>query len=216
LRNPLSVMVGYLDFFLDGLFGKLSDRQAEAVHVMKHSCENMLALINDLLDVSIIESGQLHLEKRETDVGAFLKDCYAQNNILAQAKSIKLELDLEPQLPPMTVDPHRMAQALNNLLSNAVKFSASETVITLKAWTGTGFLHISVEDQGQGIPESEHAKLFTGFGRTSIRPTAGESSTGLGLAITKNVIEAHGGKILVHSKPGVGSKFILTIPLERH
>jgi signal transduction histidine kinase len=213
LRSPLTVMVGYLDFCLEGLFGNLTDRQKEAVHVMKRSSANMLALINDLLDVSVIESGRLELDKQEVDPAVFLKECCATNEVLAEAKSITLKLDLAPGLPKISLDLDRIAQVLDNLITNAVKFSNSNTTVTLAAKVEGPDLRVSVEDQGQGIPEHERSKLFVGFERTSIQPTAGEANTGLGLAIAKSVVEAHGGKIWAQSKVGVGSTFIFSIPV---
>jgi signal transduction histidine kinase len=171
-------------------------------------------LINDLLDVSAIEAGQLELRYRVVDLAAYLQECHAANAVLAEAKSIELVLDLEPNLPLVTMDPDRINQVVNNLITNAVKFSYPNTVITLRAQAEDNTVAISVQDQGQGIPAKDLGKMFTEFGRASVRPTAGEKSTGLGLAIVKRMVEAHGGRIWVESQVGVGSTFTFTLPLK--
>jgi signal transduction histidine kinase len=112
------------------------------------------------------------------------------------------------------MDPDRINQVVNNLITNAVKFSYPNTVITLRARAEDNTVAISVQDQGQGIPAKDLGKMFTEFGRASVRPTAGEKSTGLGLAIVKRMVEAHGGRIWVESQVGVGSTFTFTLPLK--
>ncbi|MFH0794230.1 MAG: ATP-binding protein, partial [bacterium] len=144
----------------------------------------------------------------------FLREAYETDQLLAQAKSITLKLDLQPNLPKVQMDPNRIGQVVNNLITNAIKFSFPESEITLRARTAEGEqVEISVEDQGQGIPEDEIPKMFREFGRLSVRPTAGESSTGLGLAIVKRMVEAHGGRIWVQSQHGVGSVFTFALPI---
>ena len=112
------------------------------------------------------------------------------------------------------MDPNRIDLLINNLITNAIKFSAPKSRIVLRAVLLEGAVAISVTDQGQGIPREEMSKMFQYFGRTSVLPTAGEKSTGLGLAIAKRMVEAHGGKIGVESEPGKGSTFTFTLPLK--
>ena len=172
----------------------------------------MLDLVNDLLDVNAIEAGRLELKMDTIDLTKYLKECYDENLVLSKAKSIELVLDLEPELPVIVMDPHRIDQVMNNLINNAIKFSYPNTTITLQARVLDQEVAISVRDQGQGIPADEVKNLFTEFGRTSVRPTAGEKSTGLGLAIVKRIVELHGGRIWVESKVGMGSIFTFTLP----
>jgi hypothetical protein len=176
--------------------------------------ETMLNLLDDLLDVSAIEAGQLELDIHPVDVAAYLRDVHSANAMLARAKDIKLALDLAPDLPAVNMDTNRINQVINNLITNAIKFSFPKTVITLCARAAQSEMSISVQDQGQGIPADEMGKLFTDFGRTSVRPTGGEKSTGLGLAIVKRMVEAHGGRIWVDSQVGVGSTFTFALPLK--
>ena len=213
LRNPISVVKGYVAIFLGDLLGEIPPQQRTILQKMNKACENMLTLIDDLLDVSAIESGNLNLEKKSVDLADYLRECHTTNAMLAQAKSIELNLSLESELPKVRIDPNRMGQVINNLVANAIKFSHPDTAITLGARAKTKEVEVFVSDQGQGIPEEDMPKMFKEFARASVRPTAGERSTGLGLAISKKIVEAHGGRIRVHSEVGAGSTFSFTLPI---
>jgi signal transduction histidine kinase len=214
LRNPIGVIKGYLGLFLGGMLGEIPQTQREFMLNMNRNCEAMLTLINDLLDVSAIEAGQLDLRLAEVDLTAYLKECLSFSQMLAGAKSINLEIDLEPSLPKVRMDADRVGQIINNLVTNAIKYSYPNTLITMKARAAGDNVEISVSDQGQGIPADELPKVFADFGRTSVRPTAGEKSTGLGLAIVKRMVEAHQGRIQVQSQVGQGSTFTFTLPIK--
>ena len=213
LRSPISVIKGYVGLFLRGYLGDLSESHKKVLKDMNKACETMLNLIDDLLDVSAIESGRLGLEMREVDIAEYLRESHTSNNPLAEAKSIGLKLVLEAPLPKVAMDPDRVNQVISNLISNAIKFSYPKTAITVRAKSVQDKVEISVSDQGQGIPKEDLPKLFTEFSRTGVRPTAGEKSTGLGLAIVKRIVEAHGGRIWVESEVGAGSVFTFTLPL---
>jgi signal transduction histidine kinase len=214
LRSPIAAIKGYADLFTDGLMGDLDADQKEAIRAMAGLCEKMLVLINDLLDVSAIEAGRLTLEMREVDLGAYLAEVHRNNALMARSKSIVLDLEIPESLSRVWMDPSRIDQVINNLITNAIKFSAPRSRIVLRAVPSEGAVAISVTDQGQGIPREEMSKMFQYFGRTNVLPTAGEKSTGLGLAIAKRMVEAHGGKIGVVSEPGKGSTFTFTLPLK--
>jgi signal transduction histidine kinase len=221
LRSPIGVVKSFVQLFLGGYLGEVPASQRDILQRMDKSCETMLGLINDLLDVTAIEAGQLELKTREMDLTAYLQECHATHAILARAKSIELALDLAPDLPHVVMDPDRINQVLNNLITNAIKYSFPNTVITLRARVTGDEVTIAVQDQGQGIPESELPKMFTDFGKTSVRPTGGEKSIGLGLAIVKEIVGAHGGKISVRSSQvtalsgnqASGTTFTITLPL---
>jgi hypothetical protein len=214
LRSPIAVIKGYADLFTEGLMGDLDAGQKEPMRAIARLCDKMLALINDLLDVSTIESGHLTMEMREVDLGAYLAEVHRNNALLAKSKSIELILEIPKTLPKVWMDPFRIDQVINNLITNAIKFSAPKSRIVLRVVPSEETVAISVTDQGQGIPSAEISKMFQYFGRTTVLPTAGEKSTGLGLAIAKRMVEAHGGKIGVESEPGKGSTFTFRLPLK--
>ena len=214
LRSPITLIKGYADLFEDGALGALAPGQKRSIQIIQKHCDKMIAMVRDLLDVSAIEAGHLAMERQEIDLAAYLKESAQDSALLAQAKSIEFALEIPEDLPKVSIDPNRIDQVINNLVSNAIKFSMPKTRIVLRAVLLEGAVAISVADQGQGIPREEISKMFQYFGRTSILPTAGEKSTGLGLAIAKRMVEAHGGKIKGESQPGKGSTFTFTLPLK--
>ena len=224
LRNPITVIKGYLELMLDGDAGRLSEEQQGLMLRMDAACEGMLGLINDLLDVNAIQSGRLDVKFQPVDFARFLRECFDGDVMLARSKAIKLTLDLPMRLPAVEMDPRRIIQVVDNLISNAIKFSHSDTEVTLRAAVTDAdgredpdgeWVAVAVQDQGQGIPADELPKMFVEFGKTSVRPTADEKSTGLGLAIIKRILEAHRGRIWVESQVGVGSTFTFTLPLRQ-
>ncbi len=212
MRNPLSVTLGYSQLLLDGVMGPLEGSQNKFVGSIQKATESLLQLVNELLEISEIESGNLQLELMDTDLPALVRNAVEMNGFLARNKGIKIIDDLDP-LPPMQVDPGKIDQVLNNLLSNAAKFSHPNTEIRVELRRREdGGAVLSVVDQGQGIPKHEQENLFLPFQRTSVRGTAGEKSTGLGLAIVKRIVEGHGATISVDSEPGQGSRFTVSFP----
>jgi two-component system sensor histidine kinase/response regulator len=215
LRNPMAVILNYCEFILGGYVGTVTPEQAKFISTMKRSSEFMLKLVNDLLDVSKIEAGSVNLELEPTDLAALLTQNTALNRVLASKRDIRLELEVAADLPTMELDAAKIEQVLNNLLSNAVKFSNPGDVVNIRATHGDGRISISVADHGPGIPPNDMGKLFTAFGRTSIRSASGEKDTGLGLLIVKRILEAHHGGIRVESEPGKGTTFVVTLPTAR-
>ena len=213
LRNPIVVIKGFLSLFLSGAIGELTPEQKGPMEIMLRNADMMRVLVNDLVDIEAIESGQLELEKREIDLHEFLKQCFDDNRLFAKAKSIEMQFEIDGTLPNLQIDPHRMAQVMNNLLSNALKYSSEHTTVTLGARCQNGNVEFYVNDQGQGIPAEDLSKIFEDFGKASSRPTAGERSTGLGLAIVKRIVTAHNGSVWVDSEPGRGSTFFFKLPV---
>lgn len=219
LRNPLGVLVAYTNLLRSGALGQMPPGTDEILGRMERACGGMLTLIDDLLDVSSIESGLVDLRRARVDVAAFLRQCQASNQVLADGKGIGIELEVAPGLPAVHIDAGRVAQVVDNLISNAVKFSQPGSTVRVAAHVVRGaeapMVEVQVIDSGLGIDERELPVLFTPFGRTTTRPTAGEKSTGLGLMIVRRMVEAHGGAIRVQSEPGVGSTFSFTLPLAK-
>ena len=214
LRGPLMVVGGFVDLALqDPSLGE-APRARALLDKARSGCDRMLHLVESLLDAHAIESGRLELERRTIEALPWLTSVVEEQRLIAGAKDIAIELDLEGGLPALHVDPHRLQQVLGNLIGNAIKFSEPGTTVTVRGGCADHVITLEVADQGPGIPEEEQHRLFTDFGRTSVRPTAGETSSGLGLAIVRRLVEAHGGHVDVHSQVGEGSVFRVTLPAE--
>ena len=212
LRNPLQVIEGYGKLLLNGVIGAVTPAQEKALEAVTRNCAFMLNMVNELLSISKIESAEIQLDRSDVDLAALLRTNVELNRLLADAKDIELRLHVDANLPRIRGDAFKIEQVLNNLISNAVKFSHAGHPVEISAHRdGLGAL-IEVKDLGQGIPLHEQDKLFHPFQTTSVRATAGETSTGLGLSIVKRIVEAHGGSLRVESKFGEGSTFRFTLP----
>jgi len=216
LRNPLGIIQGFTgllqkDFTSNQLLNK---EQQEFFQVIQDTTEFTLNLVNDLLDVAKIEAGKLELEPKTTDLLTLINQAITLNRPLADSKQIQLNNHCsDNSLPSMTVDAVKIQQVLNNLISNAIKYSHSQTQVDIEVTQEIQQLIIAVKDQGQGIPASELDKLFQPFSKTSVKSTAGETSTGLGLLICHKIVEGHQGKIWVDSQEGKGSTFYVVLPM---
>ncbi len=214
LRNPLTAILGISDLLVATTEGVLDEKQRELLRHIEQSSSFMVELIDDLLDISTIEQGRLDLRRAETDLSAVVSGAVARNRHLAIPKGIELVCAL-PSLPlRATVDERRLVQVLDNLLSNAIKFSPEQSTTTIQLDLVDGDVRLSVTDEGPGIPEDEQAHLFEPFQRASTRTTGGERSTGLGLAITHRIVQAHGGTVTLRSAPGAGTSFVIRLPLD--
>jgi signal transduction histidine kinase len=211
LRSPLGVILTYSEFLIDEATPALTGEQQEFLAVIHTSTDFMLKLVNDLLDVAIIESGQLHLDLEPTDLVALLRHTVGVHRVLGAKKGLTITL-IENPVPVLLLDAAKIEQVINNLLGNAIKFSPPDTTITVHTLQYPTEIGVRVQDQGPGIPEHEREKLFHLFQRTSVRSTAGEKSTGLGLAIARRIIQGHGGRIEVDSQVGQGTAFTLRLP----
>jgi signal transduction histidine kinase len=213
LRNPISTIKLSAEIIIDGDFGPITGEAKVLLNNSIRACTAMSSLINDLLDVSTIASGHLTLHRVPVSLSHFVKQIMNFNKYLADRKSISLQY--VPVCPDVRilVDFERCRQVLDNLLSNAIKYSTSGTTVEVKTRLMDSMAEIVVIDQGAGIAPDDMSKLFTDFGKTRTRPTAGEESTGLGLAIAKRIVDAHGGKVFASSEPGKGSTFGFTVPL---
>jgi signal transduction histidine kinase len=172
----------------------------------------MGTLLNDLLDVTNIESGKFTLDPIYYPMRKLLEDAVKRNQFLAEPKGTRILLEDIPA-GNACIDLPRMRQVLDNLLSNAVKYSPTNSLVKVRAMREGECWQVEVEDQGPGIPPAERDRLFKDFSRLSAQPTGGERSTGLGLSITRRVIEAHQGSIGVDSVPGQGSTFWFRLPI---
>ncbi len=213
LRNPIGAIAQLSQLLLSGSSGSVTGEQVKFLSAIRESSDYILHIIEDLLDVSKIESGKMSLDIQPTDIRALLERSLSLHRLIAGRKDIQLELHLQLQTAYLYLDAIKIEQVLGNLLSNAIKFSPRGTVITIHAQELNDQFSLSVKDQGPGIPKEEQYKLFNGFQTTSVRATEGEKSTGLGLLICSKIVQAHGGAIHVQSESGQGSTFWFTIPV---
>ena len=217
LRNPLEVINVYSRFLLDEAADRLEDEQLDFVRTIMRSSNFMLALVNDLLDVSKIEAGRLELELSEVDLRSLVARNVELNRRLAERKEINILFEPPKDIPRLRLDAAKMEQVLNNLVGNAVKFSprGGSVEVGLEREEGGGAVLLYVKDEGPGVPAEKLEGLFEPFTRASARGSEGEKGTGLGLAIVKRIVEGHGGRITVESEPGAGATFAVRLPVER-
>ncbi len=212
LRTPLGVMSGYAEVLQMRLDGRIQPQEMAMLEMIEESSRTMVGLIESMLLVSSADAGRLTLTRVPTDLLALIRRNVEINGILADRKEISVTLELPAALPPQSVDPLKIEQVLNNLIGNAIKFSYPGSAISVSVRNGQRRVEIAVADGGSGIAPDQMDLLFKPFSRTTTRPTAGEPSTGLGLAICKNIIEAHGGTVAATSRFGSGSVFTVTLP----
>ena len=212
LRNPLTVMVGHLALLQEEI---VDGSRRQELAIVQRKCKQMLAIIEGLLDSSIIESRGVALDIESLDLVEFLGQVCADGRILAEEKSIDLKLEFEPGLPLVRGDRVRLQQVFDNLISNAVKYSPSGKTIRVSARAAGEAVEVAVADEGAGIPGEDLPRLFKEYGRARVCPTGGERSVGLGLSIAQRMVQAHGGTIRVKSEPGAGATFIVSLPLRR-
>jgi PAS domain S-box-containing protein len=213
LRSPIVAILSLVEYQSSNMDIMSTEEHLRFLSDIRSSSEFMLELIDDFLDMSAIESGRMRLRLQLSDLHKLLERVVNPKVELARQKQIEVSLHIEGKLPELSIDEEKIEQVLRNLLSNAIKFSEPGTAVVVYAAVHDGSVLISVRDHGPGISEAERAQLFQPFGRTSARSTAGERSTGLGLAIAQTIVEEHGGHIQVESRPGVGSIFFFTLPI---
>jgi signal transduction histidine kinase len=175
--------------------------------------DHLLGLINDILDLSKIESGKMELLLESTDLEPLFRGAMSTALGLTKDKQLELTLDADEDLPPVWIDKVRIRQVLLNLLSNAVKFTEQGAITVRARTTGDGFVLISVQDTGVGIAPEHQAKVFTEFQQIQDDLNRSHQGTGLGLPISKRLVEMHAGQMTLESTPGVGSTFSFTIPV---
>jgi len=210
LRNSIGSISSSVELLLEER-DAVGPEQLQFISIIERSARAALALVSDLLDLTLIEMGRLELKMEPLDLGALIRKNVETNQLLARMKNIRLETDIAPALPVVNADPLRVEQVLTNLISNAVKYSNPATKVTVRAAPADGKVLVEVRDQGLGIPPGEIGKLFQFYQKTSVQPTGGEQSTGVGLAVARQIVEALGGEVGVESEVGRGSTFYFTL-----
>jgi signal transduction histidine kinase len=210
LRTPLNAILGYTELILDSVYGEMPEKARSVLDRVQRNGRHLLGLINDVLDLSKIEAGQLTLSLADYSLKNVIQAVFSAVEPLANQKQIALKIEVAPQLPQGRGDEQRLTQVLLNLVGNAIKFTDSGEVL-IKGSSANGSFTVAVHDTGPGISETDQAKLFQEFQQAD--NTRKKGGTGLGLAISKRIIEMHGGKIWVESAVGQGSTFSFKLPV---
>ncbi|ETW94387.1 MAG: hypothetical protein ETSY1_35100 [Candidatus Entotheonella factor] len=213
LRSPLSAIKMYVNMVLDGEVGPLNEEQGEFLQIAEENTERLNQLVNDLLDVSRMTSGRLQCQVREIDLGKEVPQACANLRILGDHKQIQTEVLVPPEPVVVLADPDRVEQILTNLLSNAYKYSLEETTVTVCVSHRGEVAQVDITDQGIGISEADQARLFESFFRAEAVRNSRISGTGLGLYITRKLVELQAGEIWVESALDKGSTFSWTLPM---
>lgn len=214
LKNPLNAIALVCDGLLSGGLADCSEEVRPWLERANHAANEMTSLIHEFLDINAIESGRMHPEMRAVSAREILGSVLMSSQAKAEAKGQKIVVAANPELQ-VWADPQHLLQVLDNLLSNAIKFSPRDATIHLNLEPTERRMVFSVEDQGPGLTEEDQANLFKRFMRLSARPTAGESSTGLGLSIAQQLVEAMGGRIWAENKPDHGAVFRVELGASR-
>jgi GAF domain-containing protein len=212
LRTPLNAILGYTELMVDGAYGKPSEKMLGILKRLEANGKHLLGLINDVLDLSKIEAGQLVLELSDYSIQDIAQTVRSTLEPLAADKKLAFKLEMAPELPPGRGDGRRLTQVLINLVGNAIKFTDAGEV-AIKAEANNGAFYVSVRDTGPGISAADQDRLFQEFQQADNAITRKKGGTGLGLAISKRIIEMHGGRIWVDSIVGQGSTFFFTLPV---
>lgn len=213
LRTPINGVTGLSRLLLDGDCGPLNPEQEDFVGHIHTSADRMRGLVDNILDLSKIESGRLELNVKPADLEALVRERVRLAAPVAAKKDMAIHLDLGA-VGVFAFDANLTAQVLDNLVGNAVKFSPPGKDIAVRLEKDRGRAVVRVADQGPGVRPDERDRLFHSFQKLSARPTAGEPSTGLGLAICKNIVTAHGGDIGLTPEFGPGAEFFFSLPME--
>jgi signal transduction histidine kinase len=213
LRTPLNAIIGFSQVLRQRLFGEINEKQDEYLGDILSSGNHLLSLINDVLDLSKVEAGLIELE-----VGAFsLREALERGVVMVRERAtgngLQLTLELAPDIDIVRGDERRLRQVVFNLLSNAVKFTPSGGSVVVSTARTDGEVQVAVTDTGPGIALDDQERIFEEFQQTAVGISQREG-TGLGLALSKRLVELHGGRIWVESEPGAGSRFVFTLPIQ--
>ncbi len=212
LRTPLNSIIGFTGILLQGLAGSLNEEQRKQLGIVQNSARHLLDLINDVLDISKIEAGQVEVRSDPFDLRKSVEKVVQTMRPLAEKKGLRMDLEVAAEVDRIVSDQRRVEQVLMNLLSNAVKFTDSGAV-TVRCAVVNRCAEVSVADTGIGIRPSDHERIFRPFHQVENGLTRSHEGTGLGLSICKRLLDLMGGAIRLESKPGSGSRFTVSLPL---
>jgi signal transduction histidine kinase len=216
LRTPLNAIIGFSELMFRGKVGPVSDQHKEYLGDILNSSRHLLHLIDDVLDIAKLESGNMEFHAEHMDLGKVIAEVRDVFRGLAASKRIRVETELDADVTEVELDPSKLKQVLHNYLSNALKCTPEEGRVTIRvARDGLERIRIEIEDTGIGISRKDTHRLFVEFQRLDAETSKKYPGTGLGLALTKRIVEAQGGHVGVRSEPGTGSTFWAVLPCGR-
>jgi sensor domain CHASE-containing protein/signal transduction histidine kinase len=213
LRTPLNSIIGFSDLLHEKVYGELNEKQTKAVGNISSSGKHLLNLINEILDLSKVEARSFELHYSRFWLSEACAEVRDMLFPFATSKGIKIEFEIEKDLPKVNGDRERLTQVLSNLMTNAVKFSNENGYVKVKASQSNNFINITISDEGIGIAAASHDKLFKPFSQIDSSSSKKYPGTGLGLALVKEIVQLHGGTVWFESELGKGSTFGFSIPL---
>ena len=211
LRSPLTSIAMSIELLREQATDKLDENGRQLLEVAHEELGRLRALVEELLDLSKIESGKLEMEFAEISVASVLESAVAPFRAQAKEQSIELKLNLKKELPPLQADPNKFTWVVTNLVGNALRYARSQ--VEVSAEKAGPWVNFYVKDDGQGIPYMQQAKIFDKF--VQVQGDKQPGGAGLGLAISKEIVKAHHGNIWVESEPGKGSLFIVSLPIRK-
>jgi PAS domain S-box-containing protein len=216
LRTPLNAIIGFAEVIRDELFGPVGQmKYADYAKDIHSSGRHLLDLINDILDLSKLEAGKLELRESEVSIRSVVEECLTLIRDRAEKSNVMLISDLEPRLPRLMCDERALKQVVLNFLSNAVKFTPARGEVTLRACRTADGIAISIKDTGIGMSNADITVALSAFGQVDSKLARRHQGTGLGLPITKSLIELHGGTLTIESAPKIGTTMTATFPRSR-
>lgn len=214
LRTPMSAIKGYIQMILKGKLGGINEEQKKSLEVVLRNANRLDHLIQDILDISRLDGGTMRFIPEKTNVKTMVKEIVETMLPTANIKQITINTKVEKHLPDLTVDQERVEQVIINLLNNAIKFSPDNSKINVNVRKDEDHVSFEVEDFGRGIPQDQQDNIFNAFYQIRSDEDKKLNGVGLGLAISRGIIIAHGGRIWVESTLGKGSKFTFTLPIK--
>jgi signal transduction histidine kinase len=213
VRSPLASLFGYLSILSTEKAGPLTEMQRESLRAMHLSARQLMRLADDINDLLQSDSGAMVLRLEAVDLVEVVREAVTSMIPLLQTNGIRCDVEIDAPLPPLRLDPVRFHQILTNLVNNAIRFSEPGASIVIRAYRAESAVHISVRDQGPGIPPEDQERIFERFEKGQPTPRHDGSGIGLGLAVVRELSRMHGGDAWVESVPGTGSTFTVSLPI---
>jgi signal transduction histidine kinase len=215
LRTPMTHIVGYIDLLEDDTFGPLTAQQRDAVGTLRHATERLHGLIEDLIQFSDTSRGGVSLNLQSVSIRECVQEALARLASKSQKGNVRIEIHLPPDLPPVHADNRKITWVISQLVDNGLKFTPPDGCVTVRAGSSAGRVWITVEDTGIGIPAARMQELLEPFHQLDGSSTRRAGGTGMGLYLTRQIIDAHGSKLTMQSREGSGTKILFDLPVAK-